>query len=439
MDSALLLLLLAANIVVPVVTTYATCVSDGLEINHIAVFTFGYLYYWILPITIGAFDIFRSNVALKPFYDLFDQVRPSSLYSYLTISLCCYLFFLFGHLSTRRLRCRVVERYASLRFDRRLLVLYLLLGTTICTLLAYQLRDQLFQGYMVLEEVWHDPLRGTYAGASYFLVCVALIYTVNLEAGLKHTVAFWRLAANPYMLVAFLALVINLSLGQRYYILTAVIMLVIYRSVFVRHFRAYTTLLLFAVGVSAAGAFALVRQHNNLSLLAIICAEPLFNSISLLYFLRELTLPILRLPTLLLRDLLFLVPTVLLPNKLELIPNVTDAGIPLFNPLGAEHSFLSFVANFGVVGSLGAFFFLGFGVNLIRSGGRVPLLKVIYVMLSAQLAFTIWRDDFAYSIVKNMLEGAVAIPIFIFASLNLLTGLLRRRPRIAGHLGESAS
>jgi len=437
MDSDLLLSpLLFANVLVPVITASAICVSDGLEVNHFATFTFGYLFYWILPIVVGASRIFRMTPAMNPFYDLFDQVPPSSLCIYLTISLCCYLFFLFGHLSTRGLRCRALERYASIHFDRRLLVLYLLLGSALCTLLAYQLRDQLFKGYRVLEEQWRDPLRGTFAGASNFLVCVALIYSVNLEADLGHVITFWQRYVNPYMVAVLLTLVANLSLGERYYVMTTAVMLVTYRSVFVARLRLYTALLLFAVGLTAAGLAGLVRQDININLFGIMCADPLFTSFSLMFFLRELTFSVLRFPTLLLGDLIFLVPTVLLPNKFELIPSVTDAGIPLFNPVGAEHSFLPFMANFGVVGTLGAFFLLGCGVNLIKSGTRVPLLKVIYIFLCAQLAFTIWRDDFAFSL-KNILEGTLATPILIFASLNLLTGLLRRGPRVAGHLRQS--
>ena len=47
--------LLAANILVPAIVTYKSCVSHGLEVNHVAIFTFGYLFYWILPIARGRF------------------------------------------------------------------------------------------------------------------------------------------------------------------------------------------------------------------------------------------------------------------------------------------------------------------------------------------------------------------------------------------------
>ena len=72
-------------------------------------------------------------------------------------------------------------------------------------------------------------------------------------------------------------------------------------------------------------------------------------------------------------------------------------------------------------------FLLGFLLNVIKSGSRVPLLRVIYIMLSAQLAFSFWRDAFAFSFVKGMLEFSILIPVFICASSNVLSGLARRK------------
>ena len=204
-------------------------------------------------------------------------------------------------------------------------------------------------------------------------------------------------------------------------------MLVLYRSVFFERLSLRSALLLFAVGLGAAGAAALIRQEVSFTLLEIVFAEPLFTSLALVYFLREASFPLIRFPYLLLGDLLFIVPTVLMPNKMTLMSSVARCGIPLFNPLGTVHSFLSFMANFGVFGSFGVAFLLGFLLNLIKSGSRVPLLRVIYIMLSAQLAFSFWRDVFAFSFVKGMLEFSILIPVFICASSNVLSGLARRK------------
>ncbi len=431
--------LLGANILVPAIATYKACFSRGVEVNHVATFTFGYLFYWILPITVGAYQLLSYNPAMKPFYDLYDQVPYAALRSYLAISLCFYLFFVFGHFMSRDLRIRIMEKYANLHFDSRLLVLHLMLGIAACAVYAYVLRGQLFKGYSITNDEFADPLRGTFAACCNFLECVAFIYTVCLEFKVGHTARFWRVAINRYMLVAVGALLLDLSIGQRHFLLTFAMMLIVYRSVFFERLHFRSALLLFAVGLGAAGTAALMRQTINFTLLEIVCAEPLFAGIALVYFLREPLFPFIRFPYLLCRDLIFIVPTVLVPNKFALIPSVTDAGIPLFNPLGTVHSFLSFMANFGVFGSFGAFFLVGFGLNLIKSGSRVPLIRVIYIMLSAQLAFSFWRDDFSISFVKGVLEFSLLIPIFICASSNVLSGLLRRKHlRMAQRLEEFA-
>ena len=431
--------LLAVNILVPAIATYRACFSRGVEVNHVATFTLGYLLYWIFPIAVGASQVLSYNPAMRTFYDIFDQVAPSALHTYLAISLCCYLFFLLGHVASFGLRCRLVEKYANLHFDSRLLAMYLLLGIGACAVYAYTLRSQLFRGYTVTNDQFADPLRGTFAAWCNFLECVALVYTVDLQFKFRNRATFRKVLVNSYILAAIFALLLDLSIGQRHFLLTFAVMLIVYRSVFFERLHFRSALLLFAIGFGAAGAAALMRQTINFTLLEIVSAEPLFTSLALVYFLREPRFPLIRFPYLLFADLLFIVPTTLMPNKFALIPSVSDAGIPLFNPLGTVHSFLSFLANFGVFGSLGAFFLLGFALNLIRSGTRVPLLRVIYIMLSAQLAFSLWRDDFSISFVKSMLEFSILIPILICVSSNVLSGLLRRKNfRLIGRLEDFA-
>ena len=347
-------LLLAANTFVPAVVTYKSSVSHGLEVNHVAIFTFGYLFYWILPIALGASQLLAYNSQLKPVYHLFNQVPPHTVNTYLVITLCFYLSFVFGHFMSRGVRSRTIEKYADLHFDSRWLILHLLLGITACAVYAYLLRDQLFKGYHITNDEFLDPsgIRGPFAACCNFLECLAFVYTVDLEFKLKDTEKFWRIIANRYMLVAFLALLLDLSIGQRHFTLTAVCMLVLYRSVFFQRLSLRSALLLFVVGLGAAGAAALIRQEIGFSLLEVIFAEPMFTGLALVYFLREASFPLIRFPYLLLGDLVFIVPTVLIPNKMTLMSSLPDAGIPLFNPLGTVHSFLSFMANFGVFGKL---------------------------------------------------------------------------------------
>ena len=431
--------LLGANFLVPAIAVYMCCVSRGFEVNHVATFTFGYWFYWILPTMVGAVKLLSYNASMRIFYDIFDRVPPANVEIYLIISLCFYLSFAFGHAMSRGLRFRMMEKYADLRFDIRWLIPHLVLGIAAVAVYAYLLRSELFKGYTITNEEFADPLRGTFAAYCSFLEGVAFIYTINRQFTLPVTSTFWRVVSNSYMLVVALALLLDLSLGQRHFILTAIIMLVVYRSVFFGPLRPRNAFLLFAAGLSAAGAAALVRSEMKLTLLEVIFAEPLFTSLALIYFLREARFPLIRFPSLLVKDLLFIVPTALVPNKLALIPSVADAGIPLFNPLGTVHSFLSFMANFGVLGSFGVFFFLGFVLNLIKSGGRRPLLRVIYIMLSAQLAFSFWRDDFAISFVKSILEFSILIPILVCVNSNVLSGLLRRKHlRMAQHVPQLA-
>ena len=436
-------ILLAANILVPAIATYMCCVAKGLEVNHLSIFTFGFLFYWILPTALGASQLLAYNSQLKTIYYLFDSVSPSSLNIYLLISLGFYLSFFCGHIMSRGVRWRTIEKCANLHFDCRLLTLHLLLGTAVFAVYAYFLRDQLFKGYNVAQDQFiSDPLgiRGPFAASCVFLEGVALVYTVYLEVKLAHTATFLRVIINRYMLVVLTALLLDLSLGQRHFILTAAFMLTLYRTVFFKRLSLPIAFFLFVTSLAAAGAAALIRQKViSFSPLEIIFVEPLFTSLALFYYLREAVFPLIRFPYPLIGDLVLLIPRALMPNKMALMSNLSDVGIPVFSPMGTIHSFLSFMANFGVLGSFGMAFLLGFVLNVLKSSSTVPLLRVIYIMLSAQLAFSFWRDPFAFSFVKGMLEFSILVPILICASSNVLSGLVRRKNlRIARRLEEFA-
>jgi hypothetical protein len=81
------------------------------------------------------------------------------------------------------------------------------------------------------------------------------------------------------MLAALFALLLDMSLGQRHYLLTFAVMLVVYRSVFFERLQFRSALLLFAVGLGAAGTAALMRSPINFTLLEIVyepCARLFF-------------------------------------------------------------------------------------------------------------------------------------------------------------------
>jgi hypothetical protein len=86
--------------------------------------------------------------------------------------------------------------------------------------------------------------------------------------------------------------------------------------------------------------------------------------------------------------------------------------------------------NFGLFGTLLFMFALGAALSTLRRL-RGPLSRVIYAMLTGCLAFTFFRDGFSVSLVKNMLEFSVLVPVAVVISLHIVTEAAAPR----GHVG----
>jgi len=142
--------------------------------------------------------------------------------------------------------------------------------------------------------------------------------------------------------------------------------------------------------------------------------EPVFTSISLVYFLRYDHMVWLALPKYLVSDFSNLIPSAVFPRKASLI-NTPD----VFSPLGALHSFVSFNFNFGLIGTAAFMFLLPMGLRWIKARDGSPLYRTMYVMLSGWLAFTFFRDPFSVSIVKTMVQHSVLLPAAIVAFVRL--------------------
>jgi hypothetical protein len=140
-------------------------------------------------------------------------------------------------------------------------------------------------------------------------------------------------------------------------------------------------------------------------------SETMYTSFSLVSFLEYRNLNFLQFPFLLISDIINLLPSFLFPEKFLLsykeIYNL-DA------PLGAFHSFISFSLNFGVIGTIVCFFIFGFFLaNTKKYASDNMIFKLIYVLISGNLAFTFFRDPFSISIIKNILQFSIIIPIII--------------------------
>lgn len=429
----LIYFLLALNVLVPAVVVARACFfRNGIEFNHILMFSIGYLFYWIAPVGIGEARLFQDEV--KFWYNVFDAITPETLALYLTVTLLCYLSFCFGSFWGWRRQARTQRPRRHIFFDARLMDIFLVFGLIYAAVYAVVLRDQFFHGYLnFIPTVKSTSPRGSFTAASIFLLSLAFLYSTKRAENMTGSPSVRRLLLNRFFICYFLVDFLVFSMGSRLYVISGLVMLLVFWSCYFHRISRKKTAITFLTLIALAGFAGAVRLSGPVDpkFIALgLLEEPLFVGFSLTHFLQANTMELIRFPIFLLGNLLNLVPSALLPNKTSLLLNPGDYGFEYFSPLGGTNSFWSFMINFGVLGTMGFLFLTGWFYSYLRYSDRTLLHRTLYVMLTGWLGFTFFRDDFSIGLVKSMLQFSVIVPIFVVILLQLASIYLRdlRKP-----------
>jgi hypothetical protein len=272
---------------------------------------------------------------------------------------------------------------------------------------TYRLRNLLGANY---NEIGEGILSmGTLAAISLVLLAMALLKTTESEKA-----TFLATISNRWMLGFLLISFLQLTMGGRLYFVSSLLLLAGYRSVFFKKYSAGQLLAFVVAAAAFGGAAGLLRLKSGVSFVAVLlnlAGEPVFTSFSLVSFLGSNHIPWIEFPRFLLGDLLNLVPSAVLANKMDLLPDPTQAGFSFVSPMGAMNSWVSFIINFGLVGTAIIMTLIGFFLRRLLMNSASPVVKTQYLMCSAFLVFTFFRDPFSVSLVKNLFEFSIIMPL----------------------------
>lgn len=390
---------------------YKRTVTHGLiEINHVATFTFGFLLYWIFPIVVGLYSSRLGSKLAVTFSALFDKrfVVP-----YMAACLGLYLCFLAGDsIGIRLFRPRKTTAVAKIPIPIPKLA-FSLVAVSASVLAVYTwfaLRAQLMLPYST--RITFNPARGTLSAGILLLGVVALMFTID-RPGMP-----WRSRLlSPYFLAFIAGAAVLLFLGSRLYVASFFLMFVIYESSFRRRLQRRTILTGALVFVLLVGFLGVWRAHEPATqAVTEMLREPLLTSLSLVHHLRYGKIAYINSPVYLISDFANLLPTLLVPDKASLLKH-----LPVYNPLGGTHSFVSFDLNFGIFGTAVFWFLLAMAFRYVKARSSSTLWATMYIMCSAWMAFTFFRDPFKISLVKAILQYSILVPIGILALGRLLS------------------
>jgi hypothetical protein len=412
--------------------------ENGLEINHLLLASVGFIFYCIFPVWLSEqpFEFDQPGLRLWQQFVLSrsDGYRVSQ---YLWHACLAFVSFAVGALlgGIRRPAPRLRGVPTPLR-DAPISVASLL-GLIAFSFYAWRARAELFTGYTLIT--YEMVLRtGTLAAVSFACLALALFdtvrrWSVDVPPRRKHLL-------SPALAVYVLAATVLIGIGSRLYVVSAILAFGVLYTLQQRAIRV-RTLAIIAGGIGClAGAIGVLRLGAPVTWLGTIGSlgvEPIFTSFSLFNLLGRIDPPALAWPRFLIGDLVNLVPTSIWPNKIAHLPDPSAYGYPIFAPLGALHAYVSWVMNFGSMGMVPVIGVAGYVLSRLRSAPH-HAARVAYALASACCAFTVYRDPFHVSLVKNVLEFSFIVPFVLWGTFRIasivLDGRIRNTPFASGRL-----
>lgn len=377
---------------------------------------------------------------MSAWYAIFDDIDDSKLAAYLAVSLAAYLAFVFGTELGERRRPNEAVRTEPRGFNIGLMNFYLLLAGIMFIGASMALRGEFFKGYVdieTVEDLYTD--RSIFSAVMSFTIALWILYTSMSHQKSQQSPVTASIFANRFLVLYLLEVVLSISMGSRYAVLSGLFMIGTYCSVYIKKWRlvsigAYSTMALalaLAVGALRAG-FDAAQSVADVVFGGV--AETLYGAFSLTYFLREYSLEVLRWPVFLLSDYIYLVPRILLPMKDSMILSPADRGFHIENPIGGVHSFFSFMVNFGALGSVFFLFLFFYGMGRLKAKREGVLARTVYSMISGWLLISFFRNPFEVSLVKDIFQMSILVPSLVLGSIYFI-GLpprIRTAPVLTG-------
>ncbi|MBI5134678.1 hypothetical protein HZA86_00355 [Candidatus Uhrbacteria bacterium] len=417
----------AVALVVPVVTLLVLWYRrKGIEIDHIFLFSTGFIFYLVLSYTLAKSSFFSVYVG-SPSYPVwkasYDLVTQETWAWYLASLVFLYCAFIAGSwLAVRRSSSSVRVRNP---IDPVATNIFFAITMGFIAVFGYQLRDHFFWSYQKSTQI---SVFSSFVAASILLISVtACVVIYRYHSGKSLRRSLLHPAVASYGVVAILLL----SMGGRVIVVSSLLMIVIFYSVYVHRLRLSTSIAFFVFLVILSHIVILWRmgfaseilnpkQYYNVRGLEIALFSENFNvSYSLMDFLAKYPIPLIRFPLILFSNFIGLMPSFIFPDKSAWILDVSSIGYTIGSPSGGFNAYVSLMVNFGIIGSSLFLFGLSYFLQRLRQY-QSTIAIAMYVLLSGWLAAMFFRD-FGQTVIKQMFQFSVLMPLALLVLSRIIT------------------
>ncbi|MDO8581257.1 MAG: hypothetical protein Q7S16_00070 [bacterium] len=419
------------TLVIPGVTLlYLWYKRKGIEIDHIFLFTLGFIFYLILPFTLAETELFSANLGVYPTWKrAFDAITPQTWVWYFISVLLFYGSFIAGSWMSSKRSLPAVKIKNDI--DPTALNIFFVIALFFIFVFGYSLRGYFFFAYQKSTQI---PVFDSFIAASILLMSVAVCATIRRYYKRKEGQSLWKLLFNPAVISYCIVAVLLISMGGRVIVGSSLIMVAVFFSVYIRRIHPLAAIAIFIalilsshvvsmwrIGVSMQDTFAIQEYFvlRGWLMAATVFSSENFNvGYSLIDFLGKYSLPILRFPLVLFSNLIGLIPSFLFPAKTSWMVGFTSLGYNVGGLSGGFNAYISLVVNFGILGASLFLFGLSYVLQQLKHYSG-PIATAVYVMLSGWLAALFFRN-FEQTVIKQMLEFSVLMPLALLVVSRIL-------------------
>jgi len=204
-----------------------------------------------------------------------------------------------------------------------------------------------------------------------------------------------------------------LSTGNRGYFVSFLFSIILIYVELNRGIKLKYLILIIGLLLLLTSFTALIRsgaQYSNLeSFIGVLFYESVNVGVTLLHHIKYLDYSLFEFPDVLFSKLIGIIPSVIFPGKFGLMVSPEQMGKIVIPYQSTTNNYVELLINFGLIGTIFVLFFLGIGLNWLKSKKHYT---PIYIAICANLPFFFFRSFYNAS-VKHILEFAILLPLLI--------------------------
>ena len=400
-------LIIANTSIIFVYLLFTRSYRTKLTIDHLVLLLAGIFFYWFIPIY-----AYENKLYIYHHIELYESIHIENIEIFLYFSLFFVLILLLSDFISSKFP--VVFSLNKFCYSKIILDLFFWFIFIATCISAYFMRNVFFHGYEMSSE-WPFQ-RGWFISGCLSLTTLNIMYSciqITNQNFISRKKLFKKMFYNKYFISALLFNLLMLSTGNRGYIVSfsfsiILIYVELYRGIKIKYlimFIGFLILLTSFVALIRSGAdFTKVEAF-----IGMFFYESVNVGVTLLYHLQYMDYSLFEFPAILISKLIGIIPSVIFPGKFALMVSPEFMGKIVNRFQGTTHNYVELLINFGLIGTIFFFFFLGICFNWLKSKKHYT---PIYIAVSANIPFFFFRS-FYDATVKHMLEFSILLPLVI--------------------------